>query len=64
MKGISYLIDEKNKRQSVVIDLKLFKKHSEQIEDMLDSIIAETRKDEESIPFEKVIRSLKKKGKL
>jgi len=64
MKGISYLTNEKNQRQSVVIDLKLFKQHTEQIEDMLDVIIAEARKDEESIPFEKVMRSLKKKGKL
>ena len=64
MKGVSYLTNEKNQRQSVVIDLKLFKQHNEQIEDMLDIIIAEARKDEESIPFEKTIKSLKKKGKL
>ena len=64
MKGVSYLTNDKNERQSVVIDLKLFKQHAEQIEDMLDVIIAEARKDEESIPFEKVIKTLKKKGKL
>ena len=64
MKGISYLTNEKNERQSVVIDLKLFKQHNEQIEDLLDTIIAEARKTEESIPFEKVVKTLKKKGKL
>jgi hypothetical protein len=64
MKGISYITNEKNERSSVVIDLKLFKQHSEQIEDMLDVIIAEARKKEESIPFEKVVKALKKKGKL
>ena len=61
MKGISYLTNDKNERHSVVIDLKLFKQHSEQIEDLLDTIIAEARKEEESIPFEKVIRKINKK---
>lgn len=64
MKGISYITDDKNRRQAVVIELKAFKKHEEEIEDLLDILIAESRKDEESIPFEKVIKSLKKKGKL
>ncbi|MHB8261825.1 MAG: hypothetical protein ACYDCN_13500 [Bacteroidia bacterium] len=64
MKGVSYITNEKNERQSVVIDLKLFKQHTEQLEDMLDVIIAEARKDEASIPFEKVMKTLKKKGKL
>ncbi|MBX3163422.1 MAG: hypothetical protein KF900_03000 [Bacteroidetes bacterium] len=64
MKGINYITNEKNQKQSVVIDLKLFKQHSEQLEDIMDIIIAEARKDEESVPFEKVLKSLKKKGKL
>ncbi|MDP1728369.1 MAG: hypothetical protein Q8M15_16415 [Bacteroidota bacterium] len=64
MKGISYITDNKNRRQAVVIDLKTFKKHEEEIEDLLDILIAESHKDEESIPFEKVVKELKKKGKL
>jgi hypothetical protein len=64
MKGISYITDDRNKRQAVVIDLKTFKKHEEEIEDLLDVLIAESHKDEESIPFNKVVKELKKKGKL
>lgn len=64
MKGISYIIDENNKRKAVVIDLHTFKKHEEEIEDLLDVLIAESRKDEPSIPFGKVLKSLEKKGKI
>ncbi|MCF8253839.1 MAG: hypothetical protein K9J84_04610 [Bacteroidia bacterium] len=64
MKGISYITDDKNRRQAVVIDLKTFKKHEEEIEDLLDVLIAESRKEEESIPFEIEVKELKKKGKL
>ncbi len=64
MKGISYITDGNNKRKAVVIDYAVFKNHETEIEDLLDVIIAESRKDEESIPFEKVVKALKKKGKL
>lgn len=64
MKGVSYITDENNQRKAIVIDLKVFKKHEKEIEDLLDVIIAESRMDEESIQFEKVMKSLKRKGKL
>ncbi len=64
MKGISYITDSKNRRQAVVINLKTFKKHEEEIEDLLDVIIAESRKDEPSISWEEVKKKLKRKGKL
>jgi hypothetical protein len=64
MKGISYIIDGNNKKKAIVIDFSLFKNHEQEIEDILDVIIAEARKKEESIPFEKVMTNLKKKGKL
>ena len=64
MKGISFITDRQNKKKAVVIDYNLFKHHSEELEDMLDVIIAEARQDEKSIPFKKVIADLKKKGKL
>ena len=63
MKGISYIIDEKNRKTAIVIDLKTFNKHEKEIEDLLEIIMAESRKDKESIAFEKVIKSLKKKGR-
>ena len=64
MKGISYITDEHNKKKAVVIDYNLFKNHNDELEDLLDIVIAEARQDEESIPFEKVLVQLKKKGKL
>jgi hypothetical protein len=63
MKGISYITDSKNRKKAIVMDYSLFKKHEEEIEDLLDTIIAESREKEESIPFEKVVKNLKKKGK-
>jgi hypothetical protein len=64
MKGISYITDEKNRKTALVIDLKTFKKQEEEIENLLDVIISESRIDEESVPYEMVLKSLKKKGKL
>lgn len=59
MKGISFLMDDKNEKVAVQIDLK---KYGELWEDFYDNLIAEHRKDEEKIPLEKVIHDLK--GKL
>jgi hypothetical protein len=64
VKGISYIPNPKNRRTALVIDLKVFKKQREDIEDLLDGLIAESRKDEERVPIQTVIKSLKKKGKL
>ncbi len=64
MKGISFVTNDKNEKIAVQIDLKAIEKHHEAIEDLLDGIIAEARKDEEKIPLSKVISNLKKMGKL
>lgn len=64
MKGINFITNDKNEKIAVQIDLKSIEKHQESIEDMLDGILAEARKDEEKIPLEKVISKLKKAGKL
>lgn len=64
MKGINFITNDKNERIAVQIDLKAWEKHHEAIEDLLDGIIAEARKDEEKTPLSKVISNLKKRGKL
>lgn len=64
MKGVSFITDENDRKKSVVIDLKTIEKYDEQIEDLFDIIIAESRKDEPSSPWEEVKKRLKKKGKL
>lgn len=64
MKGISYITDEKSRKKAVVIDLKTLEKYDNQIEDLLDSIIAESRAEEPTVSWTTVKKRLKKKGKL
>jgi len=64
MKGVSFVTNDKNEKIAVQIDLKLIEKHQEAIEDLLDGIIAESRKNEVKVPLSKVINNLKKSGKL
>ncbi|MBY0478972.1 MAG: hypothetical protein K2Q24_15095 [Chitinophagaceae bacterium] len=64
MKGVKYVTDEKNNKIAVQIELKVLEKYDEEMEDLLDGIIAESKRDEERVPLSKVISNLKKKGKL
>ena len=64
MKGVRYITDSKNRRKSVVIDLKTIEKYDENIEDLFDVIMAEARKDEPSVTWDSVKNKLKSKGKL
>lgn len=64
MKGVKYLTDESNKKVAVQIDLKLLEKYDDEMEDLIDGIIAESRKDENRKPLAAVIKTLKRQGKL
>jgi hypothetical protein len=64
MKGVNFLMNEQNEKVAVQIDLKTIKSHQEDIEDLLDGIVAETRKGEEKIPLSMVIKNLQEAGKL
>ena len=64
MKGVNFITDDKNRRTAVIIELKTIERHQEDVEDFLDVIIAESRKDEPKRSWEDVKNSLKKKGKL
>lgn len=64
MKGISFVTDEKNRKKAVIIDLKIISERQNEIEDLLDIIVAESRKDEPKTKWEEVKLSLKKRGKL
>lgn len=46
------------------IDLKTLRQYDDEVEDLLDGIIANMRREEDKIPPDKVIRKLKKSGKL
>lgn len=61
MEGIKYLVDEKNNKVAVQIDLE---KYGELWEDFYDILVAEAKKYEESIPLEDLIAELKAAGKL
>jgi hypothetical protein len=60
MEGIHYVTDENNRKIAVQIDLE---KYGELWEDFYDAIVAESRKDEESEPFDQVVAELKAAGK-
>ncbi len=64
MKGVNYVTNADNKKVAVQIDLKLLEKYDDEMEDLIDGIIAEARKGEEKKPLQEVIESLVKKGKL
>jgi hypothetical protein len=65
MKGINYITDEQGKRTAVVISLK---NYTEEIEDFLDGLEAQSRVEEPSIDFEKsltrIINTKSKNGKI
>ncbi len=64
MKGVSYLTDQNNQKKAVVIEMSTLEKYTNELEDLLDGIIAESRKNDEKVPLNKVISNLKKSGKL
>ena len=64
MKGVSFVTNDKNERVAVQIELKTLNKHQEAIEDLLDAIIAESRKDDVDVSWENAKKELTKAGKL
>ncbi len=65
MNPLTFITDETNNRRYVQIDLtEVAKKTEEELEDMLDIIIAEARKDDEKITLEDLEIQLKAEGYL
>jgi len=64
MKGVGYLTDDQNHKKAVVIELSTLERYSGDLEDLLDGLIAESRKNDEKVPLKNVIANLKKAGKL
>lgn len=62
MEGILYLTDEQNKKKFVQIDLEKY--GGEYLQDLIDGLVAESRKNEESIPLEDVLKELRAEGKI
>lgn len=61
MKGINFVTDENDRKVAVQIDLKV---HEKLWGDFYDNLVAEQRKNEEKIPLNELISSLKEEGKL
>ena len=65
MKGVSFVTDETHNRRYAQIDLNGIAKYDrDALEDLLDVILAEARKDEKSIPWESVKEEFVKEGKI
>ena len=64
MKGITYIKDKSNRKKAIVIELKTIKKNEEEIHELIDALVAESRSDDELISWEDAKKQLKKKGKL
>jgi len=62
MEGILFLTDDKNKKRFIQIDLDIH--GGEYLEDLIDGLIASSRKEEESIPFEEALKELVAEGKV
>jgi len=64
MEGISYITDNHNRKTAVVIDLKTIEEHEDDVHDFIDALIAESRKNDELIDWDKAKQDLKSAGKL
>ncbi len=60
MKGITFLKDETNKKNLVQIDLEVLKSDPEKVEDLIDLLIAESRKDDAKLDWVDVKKRLLK----
>ena len=63
MKGVNYVTDEKNRKVAVQINLNLLDNYQQKLEDLLDIIVAESRKDDDEITIEEVEKRINKKSK-
>jgi len=61
MTGIRYITDEEGKKTDLIISLK---EHSQIVEDLLDALLVEERRNEDTMPFDEFVNSLKAEGKL
>ncbi|WP_339791459.1 MAG: hypothetical protein ACMVP2_24735 [Imperialibacter sp.] len=64
MKGVTFISDENNKKRFVQIDLEQLEEHQGKIEELLDVVISESRKNDDEISWEELKKQLKAEGKL
>ena len=61
MKGIHFVTDQNNKKVAVQLSYNVYGKH---LDDLIDGLIAESRKNDEKISFEEFTAELKAEGLL
>lgn len=61
MNGVQFVTDEKGRKVAIQLDLK---KYGALLEELWDGIIAESRRKEKGIPYERVKADLVKRGRL
>ena len=64
MKGVTCITDETHNKRFVQIDLDRLEKYQDEIEDLLDVIVAESRKDDEEVSWNELKKQLRAEGKL
>ena len=64
MKGVHIIFNETTKKRCVHIDMDVIDRKREELSDVLGMIIAESRKEDEMIPWEKAKKMLRRKGQL
>jgi len=64
MEGINYITDSRNRKKAVVIDLKTIEEHEDDVHDLIDTLIAESRKNDKLIDWEQAKKDLQSAGKL
>lgn len=62
MEGIVFITDETNNRRFVQIDIDKY--GGEYLQDLIDGLVADSRRNEESVSFEEVLAGLREAGKL
>lgn len=62
LKGVRLITDETENRRYVQIDLATLAKEPEAVDEYLDGLIAQERRNEPSIPHEQVMRALNKRA--
>lgn len=64
MKGVTIIEDKAKKRRYMQIDMKAVKDDREWIQDLVDVLIAESRRDQKRIPWSVIKEELKREGRL
>lgn len=64
MKGVVIKEDKARRKRYMEIDIKAVKEDREWISDLVDLLIAESRRNQKRYPLEQVIAELKQEGRL